>query len=116
MVEQVKKLRITHIDNGADASHPFDLTGVVFHDPLSGRWPKVSFNDGVTLSYLFVTNTKVVFLTGRNRHILTDDRYAELVLEFYASDRDFDESNWNNQPQRAPSVYVPTEQKATQLA
>ena len=103
MVKKMKKFRITHIDQGVDPTIPLDITGVVFGDQHSGRWPKVSFSDGTTASYLWLTNTKVVFLTGRNRDVFTNDRYADAIREFYESDRDFNDSNWRTQKQRVPT-------------
>lgn len=113
MVKQVKKFRITHIDQGVEPATPFDVTGIVFGDPNSGRWPKVSFSDGVTLSYMWLTNTKLLFIDGRCKNIIVNEKYADAIREFYDSDRNYNESNWNKQPRRV-STWKP-EQTAKQV-
>lgn len=115
MVKKMKKFRITHIDQGVDPTIPLDITGIVFGDQTSGRWPKVSFSDGTTASYLWLTNTKMVFLDGRNRNVYSNDKYAEAVREFYHSDRNFDESNWRTQRKRE-TTWKPEQIKAQVLA
>lgn len=95
-----KTLRITHIDAGVDPQTLEDVAGDVFSDPISGRWPKVSFSDGITLSYTFITGTKVVFFTRDNRTVLTNVDYASLIHDFHKSDRPWNDSNWRKQRQR----------------
>lgn len=98
----MKPLYITHIDNGAavddDASLILDY-GVI-DDPCTGRWPKVSFSNGKTYSYVYLTNTKVLFFTGLNKAVFTDREYETLVKQFMDSDEPFCESNWCAQVKR----------------
>lgn len=108
MITKQRKLHITHIDNGVQPMSVEDRAGTVFEDNTSGRWPKVSFSDGETLSYLFLTNTKVVFLTGRNKDAFCFGPYEELILKFMKSDRPFNESNWRTQKRRV-SEWKPAE-------
>lgn len=86
------ELRITHIDRGAG-----DFT---LDDNDTGRWPKVSFSNGETLSYLFITNTKILFATARFQDLDSIPYYEHLIKEFMKTDRPFNESNWKRQPRR----------------
>lgn len=97
----MKKLYITHIDQGVEPVTNEDVAGDVFTDPETGRWPKVSFSDGMTLSWTHITNTKVVFFDRANRHVLVNQDYSDLIREFMESDRPFNESNWRQQRRRA---------------
>lgn len=109
MVKQIKQLRITHIDNGAEPLTSEDVAGMVFEDKITGRWPKVSFNNGETLSWTWITNTKIVFFNRDNRDVITNDDYAELIREFMKSDRKWDENNWRSQKKRVSTWHPNTE-------
>lgn len=93
-------LHITHIDHGVEPTSVEDVTGIPLEDAETGRWPKVSFSNGETLSWTFLTNTKILFFTKRNKELLILPDYERLIKEFFDSDREFDRSNWRSQPKR----------------
>lgn len=92
MVKQVKPLRITHIDEGAYMFHPSDMDANV--PTVTGAWPKVSFSDGNTFSYMWLTNSKVILFTANAKKAISDDNYNFLMNEFFNSKRPFKTSNW----------------------
>lgn len=92
MVKQIKKLRITHIDNGTQVCHPSNMEDGNY--VVTGAWPKVSFSDGKTFSYMWLTNTKVILFTANAKYAIINADYSFLINEFFDSNKPFRESNW----------------------
>lgn len=82
-------IKITHIDQGGDERY---LT----QDYLktSGCWPKVSFSDGVTVSWRPRPRGNLKYCFTDALGDFWDAEYDQLVDAHITAGRDFDRSNW----------------------